>query len=807
MSVTGLSRRAVAGLVIAGAALFLGRSLVVFLTERWWRSGLGSGISAFGTWWVLVGTGLELLALLFSFAWLAIHFLAAVRAALTGDPAGEIGRSHLAGLPEDLTRWGTVGVAAVLAALLSGGVATWTPDLVLAWHDARFGLTDPAFGQDLGHYLARLPLRIHLHRFATLLLWITGAGVTAAYGFGGALVLRRGRLLIAPSARRHLGLLGALLAVCLTWGYLMRPDLVAAGASVPVPPAQVRLHEILSLILAGASGAVAALTLAWGFRAARTTALAAWSVLLVGMGVVRFLVPPDPGSGGRSADPRWVETRQRLALVGFGLDPGKAAVVERGMEETFLDPADAVGLWDREDLAQALPPGYRVAWVGRDGGTRRPTWWVLAAPPGAARPGDSVQAFRVSDQRVARGGKPFYLHPSDATAEGLFRSRLTLLPGMVYPRETGTVVVLPAQGEGGRERSAARAGMHAGSFVRRLALAWALQTTRVLDAAPRDLIAWHLSPTDRLRSVAPFADWIEPRFVILNGVPFWVLDGVLTSAMMPATTRLPWRGTPVGFARVEFIGLIRAETGEVRIFLRPEASAFAKAWAEIAEPMIEPSDLVPAGLDTTYPEMWNRMRAGLFGTLEPAGGPPPPAGLLPVRVTPPGEAAGEGGGEGIGQFLLLPGEPGTLARVIPADSVEAQFRALPLRARWARLPFYRQLRDSITATGSDLREGAIRYLFRGDGVLAYQPLYAGGPAGTQLVALAMAQGPRVGIGRGWETALASLQGTRPLEAVGGPEATIDQARVWLAIADSALRRGDLTTFGRAFQALRDLLGR
>jgi hypothetical protein len=35
---------------------------------------------------------------------------------------------------------------------------------------------------------------------------------------------------------------------------------------------------------------------------------------------------------------------------------------------------------------------------------------------------------------------------------------------------------------------------------------------------------------------------------------------------------------------------------------------------------------------------------------------------------------------------------------------------------------------------------------------------------------------------------------------------LEEARRWYAVADSALRRGDFATFGRAFEALRRILG-
>jgi len=50
-----------------------------------------------------------------------------------------------------------------------------------------------------------------------------------------------------------------------------------------------------------------------------------------------------------------------------------------------------------------------------------------------------------------------------------------------------------------------------------------------------------------------------------------------------------------------------------------------------------------------------------------------------------------------------------------------------------------------------------------------------------------------------------LAGQRDPAVSSGPDGTLLEARVWLQLADSALRRGDLAAFGTAFAVLRDLL--
>ena len=63
----------------------------------------------------------------------------------------------------------------------------------------------------------------------------------------------------------------------------------------------------------------------------------------------------------------------------------------------------------------------------------------------------------------------------------------------------------------------------------------------------------------------------------------------------------------------------------------------------------------------------------------------------------------------------------------------------------------------------------------------------------------------MGAGRTLESAWDNLLGgSAPLPPVL-PSATLDEARRWIQIADSAMRAGDWAAFGRAFDALRQVL--
>ncbi len=779
-------RRAVLGFISLAVVLILGRWLALFLTERWWRSELASGVAAFGMWWSLLGTGLKLLAIFLAFVWFSLHLLAAMRGAVAGDPSGEIAPRRLSTIPERTLRWGTIGIAAILGISVGSGVSAWTPDIVLASHGVHFGISEAAFARDVGSYVSGLAVWVHLHEYLQRLVFLALAGAVLAYGLGGALAIRRGRILIAPGAQRHIGLLGAALAACIVWWYLLMPQLLAAGNPVVVPPVQIRLQETLALLLAGAAAGVAVLTLAWGFRATRMTAIASWIFLLIAMAVVGFLVPPDPG--GESENQAWERSRQQLESLSYGIRVG-------GRTDTLgVDPepdsltSNDPQVWEMEQAlrmvgaADTLP----VRWAGRgwaedEAGEPEEVWWIVGEGQ------DSLSLFAVSNERTTRVGDPVFL---PGTPTGIVQPAIRLPTTAVRP-SAPRYVISSDSGAG---------GVRAGPWPRRLMLAWALQGRSVLGAPGGARVRWHLDPVRRLRSIAPFADWTGVRLEQVGGQFVWLVDGFVVSNFMPASRRLMWRGRTVAFARAEFLAMVSAVDGTIRLYLRPEASPLGRAWAAIAMPMIGPASDIPSGVLARHPYPLDGalLQAQLFGVPSPEGRGTQWA--IPVL-----------GSEGatLDGLLFTPradavGPPIPLYRA--ADSSLSHLTGSSLEPRWNRNPLLRQLRDSVSAIGGAFRLGTLRYAVTHRGVTAYLPIYSDRENGRPVVlAVAIAGANRLAVDRTLEGAIETLRGTKAPELSAGPDYLLAQARIWLQLADSALRRGDLAAFGQAFQALRALL--
>jgi hypothetical protein len=254
------------------------------------------------------------------------------------------------------------------------------------------------------------------------------------------------------------------------------------------------------------------------------------------------------------------------------------------------------------------------------------------------------------------------------------------------------------------------------------------------------------------------------------------------------------------------------------VFLRPGAGPVAEAWAALAEAVVEPASAIPPGVAAAarYPSELLDVQARVLAREPWSVGVPagsdsnrraiPPAiawrtASAPSLVVPfeqPRESRLSAVLEGRGDGTLL------LTRV---DSAVALPGPATLATRWHRFVSFEQLRDSVAAAGARLETGPVRIWLGPRGLGAYEVAYVR-RHGTQaaVVWVSVASGSRLGAGRTAAEAWSNLRGaTAPLPP-GVVRSQLDEARRWLRRADSALRRGDLPGFGRAFDALKDVLG-
>jgi hypothetical protein len=502
----------------------------------------------------------------------------------------------------------------------------------------------------------------------------------------------------------------------------------------------------------------------------------------------------------------------QLERLAYGLE---------GLRDTPLQPIGrptppaVPSLWNPEVVARALPAdstrllSIDPALLTRQG-KRRPVWLVVGSNPGG-----QVVLSAVADNRVSRSGQPFFHRLSDTLSHTNPAALLELASDLLQPEAPDY-----------RLRQGDVPGVPVESWPRRLVLAWALQAGELLGSVPPgSSIDWHLSPKERLVRLAPFADWSAPTARVINGQLVWLLDGYLASRTFPLTGRVMWRNRRVGSVRVAFLGTVNAETGAARVFLQPGADAMAETWAGISQGVVEPASAIPEVVlrAAPYPAELFRVQAQELehppwnagslggGTGQAAAEPPPP------QV---GWAADTSGPQLISTFEA-PGERRLSAVLIGArDDGRIQLQlvrldsttTLPIRGvlenRWANFPSYDALNDSIREDGGKLERGPVRVDIGPGGPVAYQAYYAARPPGGMLLVwVSVAAGDRLGAGRTLQEAWSNLLGTTVPAPPGTAQAgRLEEAKRWLELADSALKIGDWSEFGRAWSTLRSVLG-
>ncbi|HEU4699725.1 MAG TPA: UPF0182 family protein [Gemmatimonadales bacterium] len=813
-----MTRRArLTGLLVGLVALlFLGRWTAGVLTDHWWAARFSPGAAAFLTERHLLRLLLDLAAVLVAAGWFIGHLYAVSRAIGRVEIPRHVGNVefHEAVTSRGLVL-GAILTGLLLGMLVGGGASDGWATVELAWHGLRYGLSDPVLGQDAGFYVAQLPLWRGLHAYALLLTLLALTGTLTLYILVGAVRWMEGRPAINGHARLHLGWLLATLAVMLAWGYLLEPYELVAGIGGPLDPGLVRLTSFVSPALAGTALGAAILSAVWAARAQHTLLVAAWAILIAASGLGHYVLPAVARE--REAPVAPAEVSRLFLHAAYGPD----SLVEAAYPaDTGMSGPPAIpSLWDREHARLAISPDTQAlaalapAVLRLDDGAHRPVWLgVVTRERGPA-------VLALADDRVGPTGAPLFYHAGDESGDTAASPRPDPL------LELSRHVIRPGAPEFDLGPDAL--GGPVGAWPRRLVLAWTLQLGRLLGAMdPADRLAWHLEPQERLAHLAPFATWGAPEPRLLDGELVWIAPGYVRAALFPLSPRVEWEGTTVGAVRAGFVGLVRAASGDARIYLRGDADPLARAWGEIAAGTVEPAGTLPAEIaaEVGYPRelldtQLGALEQGAFGrVLQRTGGE---AGQrTPILGWAPDTSAAEWstgihrlGETGLAALLSARADQGRdVVHLWRLDSAATLPVPAQLARSWARFPLFTQLRDSVTANQGDFDTGAVRLARDGAGVVAYQPAYGRSADGRiALLWVSVATGDRLGAGRtmadAWQNLLGTSVATPPGRHAAAPTSDpLALAREWMQRADSAMRQGDWVRFGRALEALRQVLG-
>lgn len=766
----------------------MGRWTATVLADRWWAAQFSSEAAEFLTGWRLLLFTIDAAACLLAWAWYTGNLLFLTRTVGSVQIPRHVGNIEF----REAVRPGALLAIAValgfLLGLLSGvGKSVHWRTVALASETSSWGLVDPLLGRDASVYVTRLPLLQVLQQYALVLALVGFALCFVLYAVIGAVRLERRMPAINDHARLHLGLLLAALAAVLAAGFALEPSSYVAAADGAPTASGFRRVALVAPSLTGTALMAALLSAAWAFTGRHALLAAGWAVLAAATFLGRVGVPLVART---AVDiPLADSLHERFEDRAFGLDrlhdselPGilPAPLLDREVARAvFPEATPPIGVW---------PASHDVS------GVSRPVWLTLVE----GGDGQAVSYLIAADQTGA-GGVPLSFPPGDSLGYPTLYASHSLGPGAIRPGAPE-----PARVDAPR-------GVEATGTFRRAILSWALQEPSLLSSdGAADRLDWALHPRARLEKLAPFAAWSPPRLVSASGRLSWAADGYVSSCSWPLLARRRWTGGEANHLDAGFLGLVDAESGKVRIILRSGAGPLASTWATLAGDLVERQRSGDAGsIESPRLELFELQSQLVADRLGLERAPQRDASsvltawdstgaqllVAPLRVHRTGRVVRLLVGQPDGELLLIDSE------AAPLLDPEGLVRL------WTRFATFAPVQDSLAAAGAAARAGRVRY-FRSDSGLAAMQTITGARSGARpaVVWVNVAASDRAGAGRTFELAWRNLLGgDAPLPPPAGEGGALADARYWLQVADEALKRGDFTAFGRAFDALRQTL--
>jgi uncharacterized membrane protein (UPF0182 family) len=859
-----MSRTRVAVAVVAGVlvALFGGRWIALRYTEALWYADLGQGarfrnlLADRLLWQGLVFLGATL--------WYGAHLFGVYLSIGSVHLPRRIGNLEIAeAVPRRVLRGIAASVAAALGLLTAITFHDLSDYVALSRAAVPFGVPEPVLGRDASFYLARLPLIETVHLLAAIAVVVALLLVGGLYALTGSLVVRRRQLAVTAHARAHLVAVLAALALVVAWGFQVDAyQLVGggggAGGALSVVDRSLRIPASTTLAAAGlVVAALTALFLRWGGGGGLIAIWGTYAALAIGG---RYVAPVVRQAWAGQPDPSVTlalgDLADRYSRAGLGVSGVRSeALAARSVLDT--DSASTLGAALAGLSPWSTEPSLLSAWLGAaaaDSGIPRLWTVTTSAYPGPeGRP--TLQAVAVPETDVLgllrsrdrpgwtathRGrlawGQPALVLDLPSTGSARLAPAATAGPVRFLAHEGELAVV----GEDARTRGEGPVGVPLRGFVRRLLLAWALQTPPLLGnrtSAGDRVLYWRDVP-QRLGRLYPFASFASPRAVLAAGRLVWVAPGFLASDRFPLAERVEWQDRSVNYLRAPYVATVDAHSGATRIYLRGQDSAFAARLARLAGAAPLPAESIPGALrpHLGYPASLFSVQAEVLARHH---GEPGQASWALAR-----QASGDPGEPGAGPrpaalevLLALDGSWG-LWRLLPlADGggnrllgfvAGAESEVGPMTPRLLRLvsadfPTLAAAESRLNATPAVV--GAVAAAAGPDGAVHRSPVVALPAGGTvvyaqtifasprrlaqplQVSAITLLLGGRVGVGDDVAAAVHALESSEaPAETRTRTDSSLAAARAAFLALDSATRAGDWPRFGRAIEALRRALG-
>jgi uncharacterized membrane protein (UPF0182 family) len=716
----------------------------------------------------------------------------------------------------------------LLISVFLGGVLSlpqddWTSFALARWN-IPFGETDPYFASDLGFFVYWLPFEQILYYWSLIALLIVTALVVFLYALTPSLRWDRGRLYVSGYVRRHLTVLAGVVLLILAWSFRLDMYNLLTSGSGPDGSFGYIDHKVLipgNLILSIATLGAALIVVWAGWTAQGRLAGAAILGIVVLAVLTREVAPFIAEHIAEEKDAQVRErpyqaTRAGYTRRAYGSDAVRPA--DSGFAFTNLgDAARHVAIWDAPAIERGLETTVRGEVESALGWHSSPLGIVADAPERSPRAGSDTTRATFGLSRVLAAEADEHGGLVHAVPRGR-EDDAQLVSALVFPGARGSLIVADsfARIVGAPVESDASRIAHALSFQR---LRWASGDL----PRPHPTLVAHRDVRDRIEMLLPFfaqGSIVTP--IVLGDSLFWCVDLYAASDFYPLSEHLQIAGDERTYFQHAATAIVYAATGETFVVADSAAGPLAQSWIKRFPTLFVSWAVMPTGLRAALPPTVDGVRAqaialGAFGTRTDSDIPRRPpavdgsdsalAGTLPVLTTRATDAPAIG-------VVLLDGSEHVRGVVYGAGGVNRQtvwYDAGSTTPKWTAV--LDQLHGIDSATSGSARDAAV---VRGpvraipvNGALVFaQPTYSWRAQGAPTllrVSVLVGDSTRVA------PTLRQLAGAAPIApAPAIPEgASTDlraRAAALYARMRDALRRGDWTAFGAAFDELGRLLG-
>ena len=824
------------GIAAAAALLLVGRAVTTLLVDHAWYAAMGAP----GLWWerfadtLILQGGTSLAGSLFAFANLHAVRLTILAVAV---PSRVANLELTSMIPARRLLAITMLLSVLVGLALAAPLTDWTT-VAMARHGIAFGEIEGYLDRDLGFYLYWLPLEETLYLWALVSVVALTTIVLVLYALTRSLRIDGRRVIVSTHVRRHLSVLGALVLMLLAWSYRLDAfDVLRAGSGpdglfVRVDHV-VTLRVDLALSIMSAVAGLLILRAGW-FGQLRMAFITLTIVLVAALGF-RHTLPALLARGSTLGEPgrrdgdyqatRTLVSRRAYDVDGIQFGPGDSmsgSVARIAGAET----GRAISLWDEAAVRARLTEGNRsprgVAPVG---------WHAVGG-------GITVLFAR----RVAPGAESWTLRMADATQPVLRDSVIELRGGVAgddaaSPFDQEPVV---APGYAGHRLVSDTSGTVLGtaltSTAARLSHAWATRDPSLLSgdstASPTTRFVAHRDVRERVALLAPvFALGDDVLPLLHDGILYWTVDLYSASDSYPLSQRWLLAGGIRSYFRHAATALVEAATGRVRLVTVERPDPVARTWMALQPALFTTVRDLPRGLADRLPPATDGAIAQLRTFAQHGSrleGPIPrivaDSALMGEGPTP--HLVGSDGATVLAWSVPLLDSGEEFGGVITAVGGRRRATywdssAVP-RQRWTAMT--ERLRLALDSARAALPEGSrreprvrpgrVQVAITARGPLLLQPLqWNRGDGSIVITRVAVLDGERVGVGMTVQEALARATGrvALPVGPPGTDPAFVETreagvARLYDAMRQ-AMRRGDWTRFGSAFDSLGQILGR